>query len=106
MSATEAQLGVAPEFEFEFDLKFDIPVRVRVSSFEFEFQCSSFPVRVSSTLLGSVFGPFSGPFGNPFSVPFGIPERTRKGRSIAVSQFPPYRGGKLKKMQGSVHPDT
>ena len=57
-SATEAQLGLADEFEFEFDLKFDDRVRIRVSS-------SGFWVIVSVSSLEY-------PFGDPFSVPFRV----------------------------------
>ena len=57
-SATEAQLGLADEFEFEFDLKFDDRVRVRVSS-------SGLWVTVSVSSLEY-------PFGDPFSVPFRV----------------------------------
>ena len=88
MSATEAQLGLASEFELEFELKFEGRVRVRLSSFrvpasgfqfrepfssstfEFEFPGSSFRVPVSSTVLEirfrSLFGCISGPIVGPF----------------------------------------
>ena len=56
MSATEAQLGLAPEFEFEFALKLDDRVRVQVSGSSFRVQTSGFEVRV--------------PFRGSFSVPF------------------------------------
>ena len=59
MSATEAQLGLADEFEFEFDLKLDD--RVSRSSSQFGF----FWVIVSVSSLEH-------PFGDPFSVPFRV----------------------------------
>ena len=78
MSATEAQLGLASEFEFEFDHKFDnrVRVRVRVSSSTFWVIVSGFECRVP--FPGSIFGSFPGPFRDSFSLPFGIPEKTRK----------------------------
>ena len=77
MSATEAQLGLAHEFEFELDLKFDDRVAVRVPGLSFRAPASGFQFRVP--FGGSIFGPFSGPVGVPFSIPFGIPGTTRKG---------------------------
>ena len=68
MSAREAQLGWAYEFEFEFDLKFDD--RVRVSGFQ---------------LPGSSF---EYPFGHPFSVAFRVHFRPHF-RSLSGSQKGP-----------------
>ena len=69
MSATEAQLGLAPEFEFGFDLKFDDRVRVRVPGSSFWVPASGFEVRV----------PFRGSFSVPFRVHFGTHFRSLSG---------------------------
>ena len=90
MSATEAQLGLAPEFEFEFefDLKFNdrVRVRVRVPGSSFRVPASGFQFRVP--FPGSVFGPFSGPFRGPFSVPFEIPEKDKKRTTLSNGVIP------------------
>ena len=93
MSATEAQLGLADEFEFEFDLKFDDRVRIRVSSSGFWVVVSvaslEYPflgIRFRS-LFGSIWGPIFGPFGDPFSGPFGDPFGDRKRPLGGVSQL-------------------
>ena len=84
MSATEAQQGLAYEFEFEFDLKFDDGVRVRDSAFK--ILRSRFRVRVSGILFGirfrSHFGSIWGSIFGAFRDPGKDPKRTTLGNGV------------------------